>query len=89
MAMTIPYSNDNTGAITNGYEGLSWTVLFFGPCPALFRNHWAGFIGMLLLALLSFGISHLFFIFLYNKWHRNWLASNGFHPQYASAFTNQ
>ena len=58
--------------------GFSWTVLFFGCFPALFRGDWKWAIVMLLLALFTFGISHLVFIFLYNKLYLNSLLDKGF-----------
>ena len=58
--------------------GFSWTVLFFGCFSELFRGDWKWAIVMLLLSLFTFGISHLVFIFLYNKLYLNSLLDKGF-----------
>ncbi|GHC71638.1 hypothetical protein GCM10010136_19030 [Limoniibacter endophyticus] len=61
-----------------GYHGFSWTCLFFGPLPALFRGHVIGFLIMLIAAVPTFGLSGIVFAFIYNGMHRNWLLGRGF-----------
>lgn len=47
--------------------GFSWTVLFFGPCPALFRSDWSGFFLMLVWTIITGGYSRIYFMFTYNR----------------------
>lgn len=80
MAVAVPMINRMSQARTNGYSGFSWTTLFFGLFPALFRGHVLAALVMFVLALCTFGLSWLVFPFVYNKWHWNWLSHKGFIP---------
>lgn len=85
MAYPIQLIEPVTGRTTFGYHGFSWTTLFFGPFPALFRGHLVGFAGMLAVDLLTAGVAVLAFPFFYNKWHFNWLLGKGFRVGSAAA----
>ncbi|PHQ68632.1 MAG: hypothetical protein COB93_10190 [Sneathiella sp.] len=80
MAYAIQMIQPTTRRRTIGYTGVSWTCLFFGPLPALYRGHIFGFIGMTLINLATFGLSALVFIFVYNAWHYHSLLARGFSP---------
>jgi hypothetical protein len=80
MATKIQMVNPVTGAVKDGFSGISWTCLLFGPCPALFRGHIGGFAVMSLLYLTV--IAPLIFTFTYNGWHYNWLVKQGYQPAF-------
>ncbi|MCR9212530.1 MAG: hypothetical protein NXI13_02335 [Proteobacteria bacterium] len=80
MAYAIPMIQPTTRKRTIGYTGVSWTCLFFGPFPALYRKHIFGFIGMTLVNIGTLGLSALVFAFVYNAWHYHSLLSQGFLP---------
>ena len=63
----ITFENPLTGQTKEAPVGFSWTVLLFGFFPPLFRGDWKWAIIMFLLALLSWGLSSLVFMFTYNK----------------------
>lgn len=44
MAHTIRLTHKNSGVLKDGYYGFSWTTLFFGSFPALFRGDFLTFI---------------------------------------------
>jgi hypothetical protein len=69
-----------TQRIAIGFKGFCWTCLFFGPLPALFRGHILGFLVMLAASVLTFYLSTLVFVFIYNSWHYNWLLGKGYRP---------
>lgn len=91
MAYAINMIQPTSRKRDKGYTGVSWTCLFFGPFPALYRGHLFGFIGMTIVNLATFGLSAFVFIFVYNAWHYHSLLSRGFHPaghQFGSAEEN-
>ena len=64
---TIYFQNSQTGQIREAPVGFSWTVLFFSWFPPMFRSDWKWTLIMLLCALVTWGLSGLVFMFIYNK----------------------
>ncbi|KWT98179.1 conserved hypothetical membrane protein [Variovorax sp. WDL1] len=70
----------------NGFYGFSWTTLFFGFFPALFRGDFLTFIGGFVIAviigLMTFGIGALaigiIWAFMYNKYYTRRLLERGY-----------
>lgn len=56
-----------TGILKKGFYGFSWTTLFFGGFPALFRGDIIIGLIVIVLALLTGGISSIIWSFVYNK----------------------
>jgi len=79
MAYTsIVFENPHNGAIKEAPVGFSWTVFFFGFFPPLIRGDWKWAVIMLLLAFLTFNLSSLVFMFIYNKLYIKELIGSGF-----------
>jgi hypothetical protein len=79
MAYThINFKNTTTGELRRAPVGFSWTVLFFGFFPALFRTDWKWFAIMLLIGIITYGLAFLVFMFIYNKLYINDLINKGF-----------
>jgi len=74
----ISFSNPITGEIKEAPVGFSWTTAFFGIFPSLFRGDYKWFIIMTILALMTFGLSHFVFMFIYNKLYIKKLIGDGF-----------
>lgn len=81
----IYFENPHTGQVREAPVGFSWTVFFFGFFPPLFRGHWAGFAILLIAAIVTFGLSGLIFMFIYNKMYIKYLISDGFKAKSATA----
>jgi hypothetical protein len=75
---SIMFENPHTGGIKEAPVGFSWTTFFFGFFPALFRGDWKWAVIQLLLALLTFGLSSLVFMFIYNRLYIKELVGAGF-----------
>lgn len=78
---SIIFKNPMTGAMKEAPVGFSWTTLFFGAFPALFRGDWKWFFIMLILAFVTFGLSGIVFCFIYNKLYIKDLIFSGFKAQ--------
>jgi hypothetical protein len=70
--------NPTTGIIKKAPVGFSWTTLFFGGFPALFRGDIKWFFIQLLIACFTGGISNIVFAFIYNKTYIQKLLEKGF-----------
>ena len=82
MAFTsIIFKNPNTGAIKEAPVGFSWTVLFFGFFPPLFRGDWKWAVIILILAMLTMSVSSIVMAFFYNKLYIKDLIGSGFKAQ--------
>lgn len=64
---TMILENPRTGKIKRAPVGFSWTVLFFGCLPAIFRGDWKWALLMTLLITATFGLGWFVFMFKYNK----------------------
>lgn len=70
--------------LTNGIEvkkapiGFSWTTLFFGGIPGLFRQDWIWGIVMILLCAITYGFAAIIAAFFYNKVYIKELIKQGY-----------
>jgi hypothetical protein len=71
------FENPNTGAIKEAPVDFSWTVLFWF-FSTLFRVDWKWAVIMLIFSLITFNLSGLVFIFIYNKLYIKDLIGSGF-----------
>ena len=76
--MRLNFYNPTTGHQTHGVYWFSWTSVFFGGFVPLFRGHWTGFLGQLLMLVCTLGASYFVMPLLYNKWHAEWLTKRGY-----------
>lgn len=83
MAYTeIVMQNPATQAVKSAPIGFSWTVLFFGFLPPLFRGDIKWGLIILLFWLLSAGLTNIVFSFIYNKLFVKEMMAEGYcvHP---------
>lgn len=86
MATRIALQHKENGIVKEGYYGFSWTTLFFGFFPALFRGDFITFIGGIVIAFMigvfTFGVGTLFvsfvWAFMYNKYYTRKLIERGY-----------
>jgi hypothetical protein len=86
MATKIALRHGQSGLTKIGFYGFSWTTLFFGMLPALFRADFLTFVGGLIvcviLAVTTFGIGNfiafLVWAFMYNKYYTTNLIEKGY-----------
>lgn len=86
MATRIAMKHKDTGIVKDGFYGFSWTTLFFGFFPALFRGDFITFIGGFVIAVIiafitmGFGAFLISFVwaFMYNKYYTRRLLERGY-----------
>jgi hypothetical protein len=86
MATRIAMRHRELGIMKNGYYGFSWTTLFFGFFPALFRGDFitfmGGFIILMMISVLTNGVGWfvvtLVWAFMYNKHYSRKLLEMGY-----------
>ncbi|EMR6007923.1 hypothetical protein WJW27_004717 [Escherichia coli] len=86
MAKTISLKNEKVGQRKDGFYGFSWTTLFFGPFPALFRGDFITFIGAFVIYFILNAVSFwivgtiamVVWAFIYNKYYTVNLIKNGY-----------
>ena len=95
--MDVYLKNPATGEKKKRKRGFSWTTLFFGFWPAVFRADWKwaliGFAITWPLGFLTLGLSGVIYGiwggFSYNGWHLNDLRDKGFVEIAEAEFYNQ
>ncbi len=75
---TIYFENPLTGKMKEAPVGFSWTSAFFGPFPMLFRGAWKWLAITFLLALFTWGLSGIVFMFIINKIYIKDLINDGY-----------
>ena len=86
MATRVVLRHPITGLVRNGYYGFSWTSLFFGFLPALFRLDFLtfaiGFAIYIVLGAFTFGFAAIgigvVWAFVYNRYYTRRLIENGY-----------
>lgn len=86
MATAVNLKNPSTGLTKTGYFGFSWTTIFFGFFPALFRGDFITFIGGFVIAIIialitaGFGafVINIIWAFMYNKYYTRKLLEKGY-----------
>lgn len=86
MATAIHLKHPSTGVMKTGYFGFSWTSLFFGGLPALFRGDIAIGLGVtvagMVVAALGLGLGwfivSVIWAFIYNKVYTTRLIEKGY-----------
>jgi hypothetical protein len=86
VANRIALRHKDTGIVKDGYYGFSWTTLFFGFFPALFRGDFITFIGgfvvSIIIAVMTMGVGAFFiglvWAFMYNKYYTRRLLERGY-----------
>lgn len=76
----ITFTNEYTKQYKTAPIGFSWTTLFFGCFPALFRGDWKWAGIQFILSICTSGLSCFVMPFLYNKLHIKDLLKQGFVP---------
>lgn len=67
MATVVMLKHPETGIVTKGFYGFSWTTFFFGCLPALFRGDFKTGVLLLITCVLTCGIAGIIWAFVYNK----------------------
>lgn len=78
MAKIVMMKHPKTGVVKKGFFGFSWTTLFFGGFPALFRGDILTGVIVTVISLLTFGIGGIIWAFFYNKKYTTTLLEKGY-----------
>ena len=86
MATRIALTHKETGIMKDGFYGFSWTTLFFGFFPALFRGDFITFLGgfviMVIVGAATAGVGAVIiaiaWAFMYNKYYTRKLLERGY-----------
>lgn len=78
MAKTVLMRDPATGITKKGFYGFSWTTLFFGGFPALFRGDLVIGILVIVANLLTCGLAGIIWAFIYNKKYTLGLVEKGY-----------
>ena len=78
MAQVVMLRNPQTGIVKKGFFGFSWTTLFWGGLPALFRGDIIIGLVVVVLQILTWGVATFFWAFFYNKQYTLKLIEQGY-----------
>ena len=69
-----------SGLVKDCKAGFSWTTLFFGIFPALFRGDWKWALIMFICNIATCGFATIVFAFIYNKIYIKGLLEKNWEP---------
>ena len=69
---------EKSGLIKEAPVGFSWTTLFFGMFPALFRGDFKWTLIMLIVGFVTVGLAFLVFAFIYNRLYITSMIESGY-----------
>ena len=75
---SVNFKNPHNGQMREAPVGFSWTLLIFGCFLPMFRSDWKWAAIMFIIAILTGGLSWLFFPFVYNKIYVKELIKQGY-----------
>jgi hypothetical protein len=86
MAQVVMLKHRGSGLLRKGFIGFSWTTLFFGMFPALFRGDFltfvAAFVVLAILGVMTVGIGSglamFVWAFFYNSYYTRRLLERGY-----------
>ena len=78
MAQNIRLRHAQSGVITTGVYGFSWTTLFFSGFPAIFRGDLITGVIVLILSASSFWLVAIIWALLYNRVYTTRLLERGY-----------
>lgn len=78
MATVVMMKHPQSGIVKKGFYGFSWTTLFFGGFPALFRGDIAVGLIVFVANFFTAGIAGLIWAFMYNKSYTHKLLEQGY-----------
>ena len=78
--MNLNLKHTQSNMIKQVKLGFSWTTLFFGGLPALFRGDLKWFLIMWIISVATLGLAWLVFPFVYNKVYIKGLLEKGYVP---------
>ncbi|MDR1397218.1 MAG: hypothetical protein LBJ14_05755 [Desulfarculales bacterium] len=78
MAQVVMMKNPETGVVKKGFYGFSWTSLFFGGFPAIFRGQIGLGLIVILVTFVTVGIGGIIWAFIYNKRYTTGLLEKGY-----------
>lgn len=79
MALHVQFKN-SSGLTREVKVGFSWTAFFFGGLPFFFRGMPMYGFCWIALAIVTFGISNLFLMFMINKMTAHYYLEHGYEP---------
>jgi len=89
MAQVVMLKHPKTGILKKGRFGFSWTTLFFGGFPAIFRGDLVLGLVVMVLQWATFGLAGLIWAFLYNKSYTIKLIEQGYEFADSPALVNR
>jgi len=78
MATQILLKHPGTGIVKKGLYGFSWTTLFFGGFPALFRGDILIGLAVIVINIFTFCVAGIIWAFIYNKKYTLGLIEKGY-----------
>ncbi len=78
MAKAILMKYAQTGVLRTGFYGFSWTTLFFGGIPAIFRGNLVIGLIVIVASMITLGLASIIWAFIYNKKYTLGLLEQGY-----------